>query len=90
MSLQALIDAVVKGDETAVSHVLSMGADIHEADSNGLTPLHWSSASEAAEALVPFLITCGAKLDVRDRVSLSFRVLYLYIAVISVSVDWCI
>ena len=67
MSLQALIDSVVKGDESAVNHVLSMGADIHEADSSGLTPLHWTSASAAAEALVPYLLSCGAKLDVRDN-----------------------
>ncbi len=62
-----MIDAVVKGDEAAVMHCLSLGADIHEADDDGLTALHWTSASDEAEALVPYLLSCGARIDLRDK-----------------------
>lgn len=67
MEVQCLIDAVVRGEEASVAHLLNMGIGIHACDSHGLTVLHWSSASLEGEALVPFLLSVGAKLDVRDK-----------------------
>jgi len=61
-----LFDAVVKGDEIAVVHLLSLGGSIHRADSQGLTALHWSAASPEGENLVPYLLSRGARIDARD------------------------
>lgn len=62
----ALFDAVSMGNETAVAQILALGASIHRADAEGLTALHWSSASTESENLVPFLLLQGARIDARD------------------------
>lgn len=62
----SLFDAVVKGDESTVIHVLALGASVNGPDSTGLTALHWASASSDAETLVPMLLARGAKINARD------------------------
>ena len=62
-----LIDAVLMGDQYAIKHVLSIGANINNSDERGLTALHWSAATSAGEELVPFLLSLGSKLDARDK-----------------------
>jgi Ankyrin repeat len=58
--LSPIIDAIVKGDEVAVLHLLSLGGSVNAADAQtGLTPLHWTSASKEAEYLVPVLLARG-------------------------------
>jgi len=62
-----LIDAVLLGDQHAIRHILSIGGNINSSDERGLTPLHWSAASDAGEELVPVLLSLGSKLDTRDK-----------------------
>ena len=61
-----MFDAVVCGDESALIHLLSLGASIHSVDDQGLTALHWSAASPEGENLVPYLLSRGAHIDARD------------------------
>jgi len=61
-----LLDAVVKGDESTVFHVLALGGNVNGPDASGLTALHWASVSSDAETLVPMLLARGAKINARD------------------------
>jgi ankyrin repeat protein len=36
-----LFDAVIKGDESIVNHVVSLGINLTVNDEDGLTVLHW-------------------------------------------------
>lgn len=66
---QPLIDAVLRGDEVAVSHIINLGnfsLDLSEADSNGMTALHWAAISPESERLVPNLISRGASFQLCD------------------------
>jgi len=63
-----LFDAVVHGEEAAVTHLVGLGISIDACDDQGMTALHWSAASPEGEALVPFLLSVGAKLESRDKV----------------------
>lgn len=50
----------------AVQLAVELGADIAAVDEDGLTALH-AAAAKGADAVVQFLITKGAKIDVRDK-----------------------
>ena len=66
---QPLVDAVLRGDDISVSHILNLGnfsADLSEADSNGMTALHWAAISPESERLVPNLISRGASFQLCD------------------------
>jgi ankyrin repeat protein len=63
----AFVDAVVKGDESVASHLLSLGAEVNAQDDRGLTALHWASASEEGANLVPWLLQRGAKPEIMDH-----------------------
>jgi ankyrin repeat protein len=65
--LTPLLDAVSKGKEAAVEHLLSLGANINMNDEMGLTVLHWAAASSASEKLVPFLIANGARINATNN-----------------------
>jgi ankyrin repeat protein len=63
----ALFDAVVKGDEATVCHILNIGGNLAINDSDGYTALHWSAASPEGEKLVPLLVSKKANINVRDN-----------------------
>lgn len=39
--IDPLFDAVVKGDESVVNHIASLGISLNVNDEDGLTVLHW-------------------------------------------------
>lgn len=39
--IEPLFDAVIKGDDSVVNHVLSLGISLTVNDEDGLTVLHW-------------------------------------------------
>ena len=39
--IDPLFDAVIKGDDSVVNHVLSLGISLTVNDEDGLTVLHW-------------------------------------------------
>lgn len=66
---QSLLDAVLRGDDVAASHIISLGdfsPELNETDSNGMTALHWATSSPESEKLVPILIAHGASIQPRD------------------------
>ncbi len=40
--IDPLFDAVIKGDDSVVNHILSLGISLTVNDEDGLTVLHWS------------------------------------------------
>ena len=62
-----LMDAVAKGDQSALMLYLDLGADLMLPDERGYTVLHWCAHSDAGEKLVPFLINKGAQMDCADE-----------------------
>eukprot|EP01032_Pedospumella_encystans_P020029 gene20029-22763_t len=65
--IDPLFDAVIKGDDSIVNHVLSLGISLTVNDEDGLTVLHWAASSTEGEKLVPFLIANGAMIDAKDN-----------------------
>jgi ankyrin repeat protein len=66
---QCLIDAVLRGDEVGVSHIIELGgfsSNLYEADGNGMTALHWAATSPESEKLVPLLLSKGASFQLLD------------------------
>lgn len=66
---RSLIDAILRGDEVSVRHVIDLGnfsSDLSEADTNGMTALHWTGTSPESEILVPLLLSCGAAIHACD------------------------
>lgn len=63
----ALFDAVVKGDETAVLYVLNIGGSLAINDSKGFTVLHWAASNKFSEKLVPMLIARKANVNAIDN-----------------------
>lgn len=54
---EPLFNAVAKGDDVAVTRLLSLGqGSIYCSDQKGLTVLHWAAASAESELLVPLLL----------------------------------
>jgi ankyrin repeat protein len=56
--MEPLVNAVVCGDEVAVTRLLSLGGalTVQCADHRGLTALHWAASSPESELLVPLLL----------------------------------
>jgi uncharacterized protein len=50
----------------ATKYMLSLGTDINQADSSGMTPLH-AAARVGADSIIQFLADSGAKLDLKDK-----------------------
>jgi ankyrin repeat protein len=61
-----LLSAAEHGDARAVALLLEMGADVHAADRQGVTPLHRAVQSGSLEA-VEHLLAAGADVDRRER-----------------------
>jgi ankyrin repeat protein len=55
---EPLFNAIVRGDDVAVTRLLSLGigSAVNCVDHHGLTALHWSAASPESELLVPLLL----------------------------------
>jgi ankyrin repeat protein len=67
---ECLIDAVLRGDEVGVSHMIELGhfsSNLSEADGNGMTALHWAATSPESEKLVPLLLSKGASFQLLDK-----------------------
>ena len=62
-----LVDAVKRGDHTAIQALLAQrGFDVNEAEPDGTTALHWASHRGDAEA-VSWLVQAGADVHVTNR-----------------------
>lgn len=67
MSLRESVnEAVIRGDQVALEHLLSLGVDLNEPDFDGSTALHWCAASEEGAGLVEWLLKKGAQIEARD------------------------
>ena len=67
---ESLLDAIGRGDDVAVSHIIDIGdfsADLSEADENGFTCLHWAASSREAERLLPTLLSQGAAMELTNK-----------------------
>jgi ankyrin repeat protein len=72
VSLESLIDAIIQADEASVAHLIQLSRDLtinilNLCDSDGLTPLMHSAASNEAQLLVPYLIYEGADIHAQDH-----------------------
>lgn len=65
--VEILLDAVVKGDETAVLHVLRLGADVNGRDLEGMSALHWAASSEDSDKLTFLLINLKSDINAIDK-----------------------
>src|SRR5512138_539879 len=55
----SLIDAVQRGDRVAVSTLLDRGADVDDAQGDGMTALHWAARLDDL-AMIELLLDAGA------------------------------
>ena len=55
----SLIDAVQRGDRVAVSALLDRGADVDDAEGDGMTALHWAARLDDL-AMIELLLEAGA------------------------------
>jgi ankyrin repeat protein len=62
----AVADAVMRGDTASVRTLLRQGADVNEAQGDGMTALHWG-AQRGDAATVRVLLAAGARTDVVTR-----------------------
>ena len=62
----AVADAVMRGDTASVRALLRQGADVNEAQGDGMTALHWG-AQRGDAATVRVLLAAGARTDVVTR-----------------------
>jgi ankyrin repeat protein len=60
-------DAAKKGDAAAVRAQIEKGADVNEAQGDGMTALHWA-AHRGDATIATLLIDAGAKLDAGTRI----------------------
>ncbi len=63
---QDFTEAEKKTALEAVQLAVELGGDVNATDVNGLTAMH-GAATNGADAVVQFLVSKGAKLDVRDK-----------------------
>ncbi|KAJ1484037.1 ankyrin repeat-containing domain protein [Baffinella frigidus] len=63
---EALLWAADEGDVTKVRQLIACGADLHIADSGGLTPLHWA-AEYGHVAVVEQLLAAGAHKEAKAQ-----------------------
>ena len=64
---QPLIDAAARGDTSAVRQLLRDGADVNEAQGDGMTALHWAAETGNGE-LADMLVYAGANLEAGTRI----------------------
>ncbi len=62
----AVADAVMRGDTASARALLRQGADVNEAQGDGMTALHWG-AQRGDAATVRLLLAAGARTDVVTR-----------------------
>lgn len=60
-------DAAMRGDVEAVRSLLAQGADVNEAQGDGMTALHWAARSRNA-SLTRFLLGAGADVGAGTRI----------------------
>lgn len=56
-----------EADEGAVKRLISLGADVNAADSDGSTPLAFAVSSDLPLPVIKALVAAGAKVNVRDE-----------------------
>ena len=61
-----LADAVMRGDSAGLRVLLTQGADVNEAQGDGMTALHWA-ASRGNLVATRMLVSAGARLDAVTR-----------------------
>ncbi len=66
LSTSPVADAVMQGDRDAVLALIEQGADVNQAQGDGMTALHWASEHGDAE-LVEMLLEAGADVRARTR-----------------------
>nr|XP_033817385.1 protein phosphatase 1 regulatory subunit 27 isoform X2 [Geotrypetes seraphini] len=64
--MAALHEAVLTGNLECVKLLVKYGADIHQQDENGWTPLHMACSDNHAD-IARYLVSLGAKLDVTNN-----------------------
>ena len=76
VSLEAsIIEAARRGDAEAVRSLIDEGADVNEAEGDGMTALHWASQRGHAE-IAALLIAASAKVEAKTRIG-SYTPLHL-------------
>ena len=60
-------DAAMRGDSERVRTLVEQGADVNQAQGDGMTALHWAAVHDEAD-LVDFLADAGATLEVGTRI----------------------
>lgn len=48
-------------------HLLNVGGSLHNADENGLTPLHWTASSPNGDSLITMMVARGADINAVDH-----------------------
>lgn len=66
-AVKPLVDAASRGDTERVRQLLREGADVNEAQGDGMTALHWAAETGNAE-LADMLIYAGSHLDAGTRI----------------------
>ena len=66
MTDTSLIEAVKTGDMQAIEGLIRTGADVHERDEHGWTPLNWAAGKGDARA-VALLLERGADVTLTGR-----------------------
>ena len=66
-AVKPLVDAASRGDTHEVRKLLRDGADVNEAQGDGMTALHWAAETGNAE-LADMLIYAGSHVDAGTRI----------------------
>ena len=66
-AVEPLIEAAASGDNVQVQQLLRAGADVNEAQGDGMTALHWA-AETGNDELADMLIYAGSHLDAGTRI----------------------
>lgn len=66
-AIKPLVDAAARGDNALVQQLLRDGADVNEAQGDGMTALHWAAETGNTE-LADMLIYAGSHLDAGTRI----------------------
>ncbi len=66
-AIEPLVDAAARGENPQVQQLLRDGADVNEAQGDGMTALHWA-AETGNDELADMLIYAGSHLDAGTRI----------------------